>query len=193
MIRAVIFDFGGVVVNESFQDWISEFVAPYDSIKHEMLDLQDKVDLGDLPVSAYNEFLSVKTGKDPDFIEGDILSKFYLHGDVIALIKKLREQHIKTAIVSNFPDKWFTYLQEKFDFNHLFDEIFVSSRLHMIKPQKEFFHYVLEKLAIKPQEAVFTDDKKKYTDGAEQVGIHGVVFTSAEELKRHLLTFGVQV
>lgn len=193
MIKAVIFDFGGVLVSEGFQNWISDNVAPYESIKHEMMPLQDKVDIGELPAKAYNEYLSQKTGKLPEKIEEEILNNYYTHKDVFELVKKLREKGMKTAIVSNFPIEWFAILRERYKLDSLFDKIFVSSVLKVIKPQPEFFQKALDTFGIQPDEAIFIDDKKRYTDAAKEIGIHGIVFTSEEQLLDRLKEFDLDM
>lgn len=192
-IKAVLFDFGGVVVNAGLLEWISKNVAPYESIKNTLRPFQDKIDRGDLPVSAYNNFFAKKTGKAPEVVEKEIFESYSLYENVISLIKKLKGQHIKTAIVSNFPDAWFTFLQKRFHINDLFDEIFISSRLHMIKPEEALFRYVLSRLDVKPEETVFIDDTKYITDAVSKFGIHSFLFTSPEQLKKDLNTLGVRV
>ena len=193
MIKAVIFDFGGVVVNEGFVNWISANIAPYKSIEHEMSDLEDKVNRGDLPVDAYNEYLGKKTGKDPLAIEKEILQSYTLHDDVVVFIKKLRSLHIKTAILSNFPKRWFYHIRTQLHFEHLFDKIFISSELHLIKPDPEIFYAALKQLKVAPAHTAFVDDRKKYVDVVNTLGIHGIVFTSSDSLLEDLHKLGLAV
>jgi len=191
VIKAVIFDFGGVLVSEGFQNWISSNIAPYETIKHEMMPLQDKVDIGELPVGAYNEYLSQKTGKLPEKIEEEIINNYNIHKDVFQLVKKLRQKGVKTAIITNFPKKWFDVLSKRYKLDSMFDEIFVSSVLKVIKPQPEFFQKALDVLNIQPGEAIFIDDKERYTKAAESLGIHAIVFKNEQQLQEKLQESGL--
>lgn len=190
-IEAVIFDFGGVVVNESFQDWISEHIALYQTIQNELLPLQDIVDRGDASVMVYKNYLSRKTGKNPDKIEKEILQAYEINSEAKSLIQHLRKNNIKTAIISNFPNEWFSKIKKRLSFDRLFNEIFVSSTFHLIKPDPAFFHMVLNALKVTPEQTVFTDDKKKNIDAAAALGIHSYIFTSANALKNDLRSLGI--
>lgn len=193
MIRAVLFDFGGVIANAGFFEWIDKHIAPHETIKNKIRPLQDKVDRGDLPVSAYDDFFAAITGETAKKVDEEILQSYFLHEDVIQIIKKLKEHKIQTVIVSNFPDKWFSALEKRFHFDSLFDEIFISSRLHMIKPEKKLFDYVFSRLNVKPEETIFVDDTKDIVNDVSQLGVHALLFTSSEKLQKDLLTFGVHV
>ena len=49
------------------------------------------------------------------------------------------------------------------------------------------FHHVLEKAGgVKPERAVFIDDMKENVEAARKVGLHGIVFTDAKQLRREL-------
>lgn len=192
-IKAVLFDFGGVTVTEGFQNWITEHIAPYSTLRPSMIAMQNKVDLGDMPVSAYNEFLAEKTGMTPQEAEKGVLANYSLHQDVLLAIKKLRKQNIKTAIVSNFPKEWFWKIYRKLHLQEYFDDVLISSELHMIKPHADILLEALKRLQVKPEEAVFFDDTKEYAEQASAIGIHGIQFRSEKEIEKDLLTLRVQV
>lgn len=52
-----------------------------------------------------------------------------------------------------------------------FDRIYLSYELHMQKPDKEIFKYVLEDAGIAPEETFFIDDSVANCSAAEQLGI----------------------
>ena len=45
---------------------------------------------------------------------------------------------------------------------------------------------VLERLGVAPQEAVFIDDSRGHVEAAQALGLHGIHFTTPEELDRAL-------
>ena len=59
----------------------------------------------------------------------------------------------------------------------LFDKIYVSSELHMVKPDPAFFRHVLADQGVPPEKAIMIDDRVKNVQGAESVGMHGLLYT----------------
>ncbi|MBI5392693.1 HAD-IA family hydrolase [Candidatus Woesearchaeota archaeon] len=66
-------------------------------------------------------------------------------------------------------------------------------KIIFVKPQPEIYKIALQKINCKPEETVFIDDMQKYVDGANAVGIHGILFQDAEQLKDDLKKLGVKV
>ena len=50
----------------------------------------------------------------------------------------------------------------------------------MWKPDPGFFRLLFEKFDIDPEESIFTDDKPKNVEAAEELGMTGIVFTGRE-------------
>src|SRR5574338_585334 len=111
MIKAVLFDFGGVLASEGFQEYISTHVAPYHDIEKEISDMEDAVNRGDLPVKTYDRFLAAMTHENPKEIDKKLLAGYVVHKNMLNLVTRLRSQNIKVAILSNFPNEWFTKLR----------------------------------------------------------------------------------
>ena len=65
--------------------------------------------------------------------------------------------------------------------------IFLSYRLHLLKPDVRIYQKVLEQLKAAPDEVVFIDDKSANVQAAQSLGIHGIVFnkeTILDEVKK---------
>ena len=60
-------------------------------------------------------------------------------------------------------------------------------------PRKRPYRHVLRAMHTKPGEALFIDNMPSNIVGAQEVGINGIVFKSAGQLKRDLRRFGVFV
>ncbi|MBU0535753.1 MAG: HAD-IA family hydrolase, partial [Nanoarchaeota archaeon] len=57
----------------------------------------------------------------------------------------------------------------------------------------QIYLLVLKKIGLKPEECIFIDDRKKYTDAAEKVGINGIQFRDAEQLKKELAGLSIRL
>jgi 2-haloacid dehalogenase len=56
----------------------------------------------------------------------------------------------------------------------------------MLKPDPAIYDLALDRFHVRPDEALFVDDRKINVEGAEAVGMHGHLFTGAEDLRRRL-------
>ena len=54
------------------------------------------------------------------------------------------------------------------------DDIFISAEIHKIKPQADFYEYILDKFQLKPEELLFLDDNLRNIEGAEKLGIRTI-------------------
>jgi 2-haloacid dehalogenase len=75
----------------------------------------------------------------------------------------------------------------------LMEDVIVSGREGMAKPDRRIFELVVERFGVDPSRAVFVDDKVVNVDAARGVGFHGVVFTSTEALRKDLRALGLPV
>ena len=55
-----------------------------------------------------------------------------------------------------------------------------------MKPDAMPFEVTLERLGVQPGEAVFIDDTMENVEAALHQGLHGILFTTAEELDKEL-------
>jgi len=60
----------------------------------------------------------------------------------------------------------------------------------MVKPEADIFEYCLNSLGVRPEEALFIDDREANIEGALRVGISGIYAPNSEELRNTLLAIG---
>ena len=65
----------------------------------------------------------------------------------------------------------------------LFDVVFCSGDEGVVKPESAAFETTLGRLEVAPEQAVFIDDTLEHVEAARKVGLHAILFTTAEELK----------
>jgi FMN phosphatase YigB (HAD superfamily) len=68
----------------------------------------------------------------------------------------------------------------------LFHVVFCSGDEGIVKPDPRAFAQTLERLEVKPEEAIFIDDTPEHVDAARALGLRAVVFTTAERLEEDL-------
>ena len=90
----------------------------------------------------------------------------------MAYVKQLKAQGYKLYLLSNNNDACWKDIEDHYDMS-VFDDLFLSHMLHVVKPQPALFEYVQDKLHLNPDETVFVDDIEVNRLAAEQaVGWH---------------------
>ena len=75
---------------------------------------------------------------------------------------------------------------ERFDFLSLLEGTVVSGIEKEVKPEPQIYRILLDRYALKPGQTVFIDDKEANVETARRLGMHGIVFTGAEDTRRQL-------
>ncbi len=70
----------------------------------------------------------------------------------------------------------------------LFEKVFVSAEIGLLKPDPEIYRHVVRELGIEPAQMVFIDNRKVNVEGAESIGATGHHFTGVQELRAFLST-----
>lgn len=109
---------------------------------------------------------------------------------VFGLVNNLRASY-KTAMLSNINILHYEYLKKNFPVFGVFDKVFLSFQLGLIKPDKEIYNLVIQDLGVSPQEIFYTDDRPELVDSAKTLGIRGYVFTNFTKLMSDLQESGI--
>jgi putative hydrolase of the HAD superfamily len=110
---------------------------------------------------------------------------------MLAWHDQLKARGIRTAILSNMGDSVLENIEREFAWIHGFDALVWSFQLGMAKPAPEIYQHALEKLGTGPEETLFLDDKQVNIDAARGLGIQGLVFTDIDQLRRDLVSRGL--
>jgi 2-haloacid dehalogenase len=112
--------------------------------------------------------------------------------DVVEIFKELKDGgKYRIYALTNWSAETFPVAMERFEFLNWFDGIVVSGAEKMRKPTPEFYHILLDRYAVKPEESLFIDDNYRNILAAEKLGIQCIHFTSADELKERLNRIGI--
>ena len=73
------------------------------------------------------------------------------------------------------------YMSTTLGYRHLFDHEFYSCDLGFVKPDKEYFRSVLNRLGLEPSTILFLDDNQQIVNSASECGLTAFLF----DLRRH--------
>lgn len=106
------------------------------------------------------------------------------------LIQNLKDQGYQIVLLSNTSPARASFLESKGEYLP-FQPVFLSCNLGVRKPDKRMYEIMLKAIDKAPQECIFVDDKKKNIKAAKELGIDGIRFRSAAQLKRELKKRGI--
>ncbi len=190
MIKAVIFDFAGVIGTEAFTVWTTKKDPNRQRDKQFYADLADEVDEGIISEEQFVKQVSKKLNLPKGDIHPGVRSEMRVNPEMRSLIERLKKNY-KIGLISNYLHTWLEPVIEENDLAKHFDEIIISSRVKIRKPDPRIFQMMLERLKLKADETIFIDDRDYQVEGARAVGMHGIQFTGVEKLKGDLKTLGV--
>jgi putative hydrolase of the HAD superfamily len=110
---------------------------------------------------------------------------------VLGWVKALRENGLKTGVLSNMPFNLSSHLRRSADWVHYFHYLLFSCELGLIKPDAAIYHACLKGMGVKPEESLFIDDRPVNVEGARAAGMRALVFRSADQLARDIQPFGL--
>ncbi|HEY4362227.1 MAG TPA: HAD family phosphatase [Bryobacteraceae bacterium] len=189
-IKAVVFDFGGVLCfpppHERFDPLAREFGLTTSDLLRIFWSHRLPYDAGQLDAHAYWSKVAEEAGGtlDQARLPALVRHEVELWNDfderVLSWASHLQARGIKTAVLSNLPQPLGEELRATAGFLDPFDHHTFSYELKMVKPQAEIYHHALEGLGVKPEEALFLDDRPENVAGARAVGMHSEIFSSWE-------------
>jgi len=107
--------------------------------------------------------------------------------DTVQIFRQLKESgKFKLYALTNWSAELFPYALELYEFLHWFDGRVVSGEEKIRKPSPEFYHVLLDRFNVLPEEALFIDDNFRNIQAAEKIGIHTIHFISPQQLKEEL-------
>lgn len=195
MIKAVIFDIGGVIVGLDFDRAVRSFKekAGFETIDQYLDPWHQKGFFRDLESGAlseedfYTKCLPLcKPGVDKEIFYtclDDFLTD--IDEDKVELIKKLHEKYDLYLLSNNNPISM-RCVESMFErygiaMDKYFKKRFISSEMKMVKPDLEIYEAAIAGTGCAPDELFFIDDSKINVDTASSLGIHTCFYTCKED------------
>ncbi|HEX8222362.1 MAG TPA: HAD family phosphatase [Allosphingosinicella sp.] len=111
---------------------------------------------------------------------------------VHAIVDELDARGVPLFAITNFSAEFWAPFRAREDaFFSRFRDIVVSGEEKLLKPDPAIYYRALHRFGLKPDEALFVDDRLINVEGAEAVGMRGHVFTDADGLRRRLVDEGL--
>jgi len=188
MIKNILFDFGGVIINIDPPSVMHELVTmglkdPY--ALHEKLLAENayvRLETNALAPAEFRHMIRDFSGLD---LTDEQIDRAWntiikdIPNERIELIERLKKEH-KVYLLSNSNsihyDYYNHYVKERFGYESLdaiFDRAWYSFRMGLYKPDPEIFRTVLREGGMDAGETLFIDDMEKNVEAAKEVGLKG--------------------
>lgn len=92
----------------------------------------------------------------------------------------------RLGLLSNTDPLHFNYILSKFPIVRTFDKWILSYEVGLKKPAVEIYQMAIEWASVEPEKILFIDDMKKHVEAAVSLGIQGIHFISAHQLREEL-------
>ncbi|RPF55398.1 putative hydrolase of the HAD superfamily [Aquisalibacillus elongatus] len=111
-----------------------------------------------------------------DFWNNNFPNCFSINQKTINTLNTIKK-HVKVAIITNGSTQRQRAKIIKTNLDRYFETIIISEEVGLIKPDKHIFDLALDKLNVKPEEALFVgDDMEKDIGGCQNANINGIWF-----------------
>ncbi len=197
-IRAVLFDFGGVITTspfEAFRRFEVERGLPSGFLQRINRTNADdnawaRFERGELTPEAFDEAFAAESRAAGHEVRGlEVVALIYgkIRPRMIRAVERCGKHFITACLTNNFghrhddeasPDATSTLdWQSALD---RFDVVIESSKVGVRKPEPQFFELACEKLSIDPRQAVFLDDLGINLKPARLMGMHTIKVTNPD-------------
>lgn len=187
MIKAVLFDFGGVLSQAGKRGSIRGLLGKVYGVDIDVQKIDDvfsrmwrgKVSNEDFFAEIRRRYPAAHIATEADFLHH--MEQFTRSEPVYALAESLRAHNIKTGVLSNIFGISGKALKAA-GYYEGFDPVLLSFEAGYAKPDPEFYHMALDRLGVKPEEVLFIDDQQYVLDPAAAMGMHTMLATSPEQI-----------
>lgn len=187
MIKAVLFDFGGVLTEGGKSGSIQENIAhlckrPFEAIHIE--DLHARFIRGQMTEAEFFDAINQRYPCAEPVTGAAFVANSNLYGrckPVYALAEHLRTAGIKTGVLSNIYGMSAAKLRSE-GFYQDFDPVILSYEQGYAKPDVAFFELALKKLGMQGPEVLFIDDQDRFRGVTKKVGMHFILAVSPQQI-----------
>jgi len=197
MIRAVLFDWGGVLIENpapGLMAYCAEALGvPMEDYVRAHNRHAEAFQKGSIPEGAFWQQVCGDLNRPlprQSSLWGDAFRAVYRpRQEVFGLARRLRDGGCKTGLLSNteVPAMEF-FFELGYD---MFDALTFSCAEGVFKPQREVYEVAARKLGAAPTQCVLLDDRLDFVEGARNTGMKGIVYESFGQAERELAKLGV--
>ena len=194
MIKAIIFDVGGVLLRtedlSSREKWAKRYGMDVWDFASAVFD-SDEANRATVGLATEGEaWLAAQQRFNVPQAEMDQFRKDFFAGDrwdesLLGWIISLRSRY-RTAILSNAWGGARKFFAGQAKVMAAFEQLIISAEEGVRKPQDEIYQRAVQRLSVLPHEAVFVDDVLENVEAAKRVGLEAIHFRVGVDVRERL-------
>jgi putative hydrolase of the HAD superfamily len=184
MIRAVFFDFGGVLIrdedNSEREVWEKRLGMSPGELAATVFESEAaaRASVGEVTTAEMWQYIGERLQLDDkqcrqlqaDFFRGDNLNI-----ELLEFAEALQPRY-RLAILSNAWSDARRVFSQVYGLDAIFETMIISAEIGLAKPDPRIYHLAVERLDARPEEAIFLDDRLENIEAAQAVGLRAVHF-----------------
>lgn len=185
MIKAIIFDCFGVLVTDALEAMCAELRTNNPAAFEEIKDTIRAANRGLIDSETSSQRAARALGLSVAEYRAQIAGGEHKDQQLLKYVEELHSTY-KTGMLTNISST--TSLQKRFTGEELanFDIVVISGEVGYAKPEAEAYEIVAERLGLRLDECVFTDDREEYCEGARGVGMQTILYKNFAQFKADL-------
>ena len=189
VIRAVVFDIGGVLEITPRTGWVEKWEIQLHlkpgELHERLMDVWRDGSSGTISEEEVEKSVGEIMEMDQwqvAALMADLWEEYLgeLNVELAAYFSSLRPRY-QTAILSNSFAGARSKEQERYQFAELCDLLIYSHEEGIAKPERRIFELTCERLGVRPAEIVFLDNVESNVAAAREFGIHAILFRETKE------------
>lgn len=193
---AIIFDYGGVLLDwnprylyrqmfdgdeDEMETFLSTVCSPEWNVQlDEGRSFAEAIGERILQFPAYASYIQAYHDRWAEMVGGAIIG-------TVQVLSALREQGYPLFALSNWSAETYPLMVQRFEFLGWFEEVVLSGRENVAKPDPAIFEVLLGRIHHRAQDCLFIDDSEANISTANALGFQTIHFTSPEHLSADLL------
>ena len=199
MIKAIVFDWGGVLIDHPVAEMnlycaqklhvdiklLMQAFLKYKTAYQKALITEDEV---------WDKICNEIGGEKPtvkSLCRDALQASYSPKKEMFDLARNLKNNGYKTGLLSNTEIPMMDFFKEqKYD---MFDITVFSCAEGTVKPEPKIYEILLKRLEVDASEAVFIDDIQEFINGAQNIGMKTILFENANQVISELTSLGINI
>lgn len=194
MKKNIIFDFGNVLVQwhpeQVYGEYFGDEAKAWWFLRHVAnMDWRQRIDAGE----SVEACIAEQQGRFPEYAQAIELYRSKWREMLTDEVPGMRELVERLKVIgygiyglTNWSMETFPEARRRFGILQMIDRYVVSGAEGYVKPDPRLFNVLLDRYNLKAEECIFVDDNPDNVAASTNLGMRGIVFTNAENLRKEL-------
>ena len=200
-VKALFLDIGGVLLTNGWDHTMRQRAAEKFGLDYEEMNERhhltyDTYEDGKLSLQDYLQRLVFfkRRSFSVDEFRQFMFDQSKPFPEMIDLVKQLKERYsLKVAVISNEGRELTEYRIREFDLGSYIDFFISSCFVHFRKPDKDIYRIALDIAQVKPEHAIYVEDRAMFVEVAQSLGMHSILHVDAKTTQAAIEKLGLSL